>query len=65
LANSAKIAFDSFPDFVNQLDLAGEIKCIGQPVGTELEITKLVEREMKQPSSGKGLFMEQVTANGK
>ena len=33
------MAFDSFRDFVNALDKAGELKRISQPIATELEIT--------------------------
>ena len=32
------MAFDSFRDFVQHLDKAGELKRITQPVATELEI---------------------------
>jgi 3-polyprenyl-4-hydroxybenzoate decarboxylase len=35
------MAFASFREFVAQLDRAGELKCISQPVATELEITEL------------------------
>ena len=38
------MAFDSFRDFVHQLDRAGELKRISQPVATELEITELADR---------------------
>jgi UbiD family decarboxylase len=43
------MAFDSFRDFVNALDKAGELKRISQPVATELEITEIADREMKSP----------------
>ena len=58
------MAFDSFRDFVNQLDRAGELKRITQPVATELEITELADREMKQPGGGKALLIEKPTVNG-
>src|SRR6266566_1410377 len=58
------MAFDSFLDFVNQLDRAGELKRITQPVATELEITELADREMKSPGGGKALFIETPTVNG-
>ncbi|HEU0038784.1 MAG TPA: UbiD family decarboxylase [Verrucomicrobiae bacterium] len=58
------MAFDSFLDFVNQLDRAGELKRITQPVATELEITELADREMKSPGGGKALLIEQPTLNG-
>ncbi|MGD0207838.1 MAG: beta-galactosidase GalB [Verrucomicrobiota bacterium] len=43
------MAFESFREFVNQLDCAGELKRIAQPVATELEITEIADREMKSP----------------
>ena len=58
------MAFDSFRDFVNQLDKAGELKRIRQPVATELEITELASREMKSPGGGKALLIEKPTVNG-
>ena len=56
------MAFDSFRDFVNALDKAGELKRISQPVATELEITEIADREMKSPGGGKALLFEQPTA---
>src|SRR6185436_4737436 len=58
------MAFDSFRDFVNQLDRAGELKRISQPVATELEITELADREMKSANGGKALLIEKPTVNG-
>jgi 4-hydroxy-3-polyprenylbenzoate decarboxylase len=58
------MAFDSFRDFVHQLDRAGELKRISQPVATELEITVLADREMKSPGGGKALLIEKPTVNG-
>jgi 4-hydroxy-3-polyprenylbenzoate decarboxylase len=58
------MAFDSFRDFVNALDRAGELKRIASPVATELEITELADREMKSPGGGKALLFEQPTVNG-
>jgi 4-hydroxy-3-polyprenylbenzoate decarboxylase len=58
------MAFDSFREFVNQLDRAGELKRISQPVATELEITEIADREMKSPNGGKALLFEQPTVNG-
>ena len=55
------MAFDSFRDFVDALDQAGEPKRIAQPVATELEIT---DREMKSPGGGKALLFEKPTVNG-
>ncbi|MGO8742599.1 MAG: UbiD family decarboxylase [Limisphaerales bacterium] len=58
------MAFESFRDFVAQLDKAGELKRISQPVATELEITELADREMKSPGGGKALLFEKPTVNG-
>src|ERR1044071_5394712 len=58
------MAFDSFRDFVNALDRAGELKRISQPVATELEITEIANREMKSPGGGKALLFEKPTING-
>jgi 4-hydroxy-3-polyprenylbenzoate decarboxylase len=58
------MAFDSFRDFVNALDQAGELKRISQPVATELEITEIADREMKSPGGGKALLFEKPTVNG-
>src|SRR6266851_5960964 len=58
------MAFDSFRDFVQQLDRTGELKRISQPVATELEITELADREMKSPGGGKALLIEKPTVNG-
>jgi 4-hydroxy-3-polyprenylbenzoate decarboxylase len=63
-ASLAPMAFDSFRDFVNQLDKAGELKRISQPVATELEITEIADREMKLPGGGKALLFEKPTVNG-
>ncbi|HEY5952985.1 MAG TPA: hypothetical protein VIT18_01395, partial [Terrimicrobiaceae bacterium] len=58
------MAFSSFRDFVQALELAGELKRIGQPVATELEITELANRDMKTPGGGKALLIEKPTVNG-
>ena len=58
------MAFDSYRDFLNQLDRAGELKRISQPVATELEITEIADREMKSPGGGKALLFEKPTVNG-
>ena len=58
------MAFDSFRDWVNELDKAGELKRISQPIATELEITQLADREMKLPGGGKALLIEKPMVNG-
>ncbi|MCK6500780.1 MAG: UbiD family decarboxylase, partial [Nitrospira sp.] len=58
------MAFDSFRDWINHLDRAGELKRIREPLATELEITELANREMKQSGGGKALLIEQPTVGG-
>src|SRR5438874_2594545 len=59
------MAFDSFRDFLMQLEAAGELKRISQPLATELEITEIANREMKSSGGGKALLIEKPTVNGK
>jgi len=58
------MAFSSYRAFVDALDKAGELKRITGPVATELEITELADREMKQSGGGKALLIEKPTVNG-
>src|SRR6266542_783746 len=58
------MAFESFREFVQQLERAGELTRIAQPVATELEITELADRQMKSPAGGKALLVEKPTVNG-
>ena len=58
------MAFDSFRDFLQTLEQAGELKRISEAVATELEITELADREMKSPDGGKALLIEKPTVNG-
>src|SRR5688572_19396311 len=58
------MAFDSFCDWVNELEKAGELIRIKQSTATELEITELADREMKSPGGGKALLIETPTVNG-
>ena len=59
------MAHDSFGQFVQALDKAGELKRVSQPIATELEITALADREMKSPGGGQALLIEQPTVNGR
>src|SRR5512141_677279 len=59
------MAVDSFIDFLNKLETAGELKRISQPFATELEITAAADREMKRPDGGRALLFENPTVNGK
>jgi 4-hydroxy-3-polyprenylbenzoate decarboxylase len=58
------MAFNSFRDFLDRIEAAGELKRISQPVATELEITEIADREMKKPEGGKALLFEKPTVNG-
>src|SRR5512136_2390486 len=59
------MAFDSFRDFLKGLEAAGELRRIPQPAATELEITELADREMKQDGGGQALLVERPTVNGR
>ncbi len=58
------MAFESFRDWVEHLDQAGELIRVREPVATELEITELADRQMKAPGGGKALLIESPTVNG-
>jgi len=58
------MAFDSFRDFLTQLERAGELKRFSKPVASELEITEIADREMKKPAGGQALLFEQPVVNG-
>src|SRR5437773_37801 len=59
------MAFESFNEFIRELDSAGELRRLSEPIATELEITELADREMKKPGGGKALLIEKPTINGK
>ena len=58
------MAYESFGEFVQSLEKAGELKRISTPLATELEITELADREMKLPGGGKALLIEKPTIDG-
>src|SRR5580765_1064028 len=58
------MAFDSFREFLNRLEAAGELRRISEPLPTELVITELADREMKNPDGGQALLIEKPTING-
>jgi 4-hydroxy-3-polyprenylbenzoate decarboxylase len=58
------MAFESFRQFVEKLDQAGELIRVTTPLATELEITELADRQMKSPGGGKALLIEKPTVNG-
>ena len=58
------MAYESYAEFLDALEKAGELIRVSEPIATELEITELADREMKKPSGGKALLIEQPTVNG-
>jgi 4-hydroxy-3-polyprenylbenzoate decarboxylase len=54
----------SFRDFVDQLDRAGELLRVTDPVDTDLVIAEWANREMKSPAGGKALLFEKPLVNG-
>ncbi len=58
------MAFDSFREFLERLEAAGELRRITQPAATELEITEIADREMKKTGGGQALLVEKPTLGG-
>src|SRR6185437_10937264 len=62
---SPPVSIDSVAEFVAQLDGAGELIRITQPVSLNLELCEIADRVMKQPGGGKALLFEHpVLMNG-
>src|SRR5881394_1807621 len=59
------MAFRSFQHFLEELERAGELLRITEPVDTELVIAEWANREMKSPGGGKALLFEKPTIDGK
>lgn len=59
------MAFGSFHHFLQQLERAGELQRIDEPVDTELVIAEWANREMKSPGGGKALLFEKPLIDGK
>jgi len=59
------MAFRSFQHFVEELERAGELLRINEPVDTELVIAEWANREMKSPGGGKALLFAKPTIDGK
>ena len=55
--------YKNLKDFLDALDRAGELKCIGHKVSPYLEISKITDKESKSPHGGKALFFEQVESS--
>ena len=59
------MAFRSFQHFLEELERAGELLRITEPVDTELVIAEWANREMKSPGGGKALLFEKPSIDGK
>ena len=57
--------FKDLQEFIECLDLLGELRKIESPVSPEIEISKIVDAESKKPGGGKALLFENVVDNGK
>jgi 4-hydroxy-3-polyprenylbenzoate decarboxylase len=56
---------DTLSQFVAQLEQAGELVRVRQPVSLDLELCEIADRVMKQEGGGKALLFEQpVLMNG-
>jgi 4-hydroxy-3-polyprenylbenzoate decarboxylase len=56
---------DTLGAFLDELDRAGELARIREPLATRLEIAEVADRVMKQPGGGKALLIEKpVLADG-
>ncbi len=58
------MAYSSFRDFLDLLDRESELVRVAEPLATELEITALADREMKQQDGGRARVIEKPTVNG-
>lgn len=56
----AKKTFKNLREFIEALDLAGELIRVKHPVSAELEITEIADRVSKSPGGGKALLFENV-----
>src|SRR5438034_6505242 len=52
------MAFRSFQHFLEELERAGELFRVTEPVDTQLVIAEWANREMKSPGGGKALLFE-------
>ena len=59
------MAFRSFQHFLEEIERAGELLRITEPVDTELVIAEWANREMKSPGGGKALLFAKPTIDGK
>ena len=52
------MTIDTLAEFIEQLDRAGELVRVKQPVSVNLEMCEIADRVMKQPGGGKALLFE-------
>jgi 4-hydroxy-3-polyprenylbenzoate decarboxylase len=55
------MTIDTLSEFVGQLERAGELVRVRQPVSLDLELCEIADRVMKQPGGGMALLFEQPT----
>ncbi len=55
------MSIDSFSEFIDRLDAAGELVRVRQPVSVDLELCEIADRTMKSPGGGPALLFENVT----
>jgi 4-hydroxy-3-polyprenylbenzoate decarboxylase len=59
------VSTDTLAEFIHQLDQAGELVRIKEPVSVNLELCEIADRVMKQPGGGKALLFEHpILMNG-
>src|SRR6476620_3796904 len=52
------VIIDTLAEFIEQLDRAGELVRVRQPVSVDLEMCEIADRVMKQAGGGKALLFE-------
>ncbi|MGH7626046.1 MAG: UbiD family decarboxylase domain-containing protein, partial [Gemmatimonadaceae bacterium] len=55
------MTLDTIGEFITQLDAAGELARITQPVSANLELCEIADRVMKSSGGGQALLFEHVT----
>ncbi|HEY7406995.1 MAG TPA: menaquinone biosynthesis decarboxylase [Gemmatimonadaceae bacterium] len=55
------MTIDTVGQFIAELERAGELKRISQPVSADLELCEIADRVMKMPGGGPALLFENVT----
>jgi 4-hydroxy-3-polyprenylbenzoate decarboxylase len=59
------VSIDTLSEFVQELERAGELVRVSEPVSLDLEVTEIADRMMKLPGGGRALLFERpVLMNG-